>query len=191
MKFRVQQVSMQAGVGTHLDAPAHCIEGGLSVADIPLSQLIAPCIVMDVSKYCDAEYSLSSEDVLHFENQHGRLDAGNIVLVYTGWEKYWNDPERYRNNFRFPSISQECARLLSQRRIAGVGIDTLGVDRPESGYPSHQVLLGSGIFIVENVASILQMPVRGGYVMCLPMKGQGLTEAPVRIIGIRKQEQEN
>ena len=113
VKFRVQQVSMQAGVGTHLDAPAHCIEGGLSVADIPLSQLIAPCIVMDVSRYCDAEYSLSSEEVLHFENQHGRLDAGNILLVYTGWEKYWNDPERYRNNFQFPSISEECARLLS------------------------------------------------------------------------------
>src|SRR3989338_5247591 len=68
-KFRVQKVSMDAGIGTHMDAPAHCIRGGKSIADLSLDQLIAPCVVIDVTQDCDAHYALSVEEVIQFERK--------------------------------------------------------------------------------------------------------------------------
>jgi kynurenine formamidase len=184
VQFRVQRITMDAGIGTHIDAPAHCIPGGATITDLSISQLMGPCVVLDVSKKSHPEYLLSCEDLLQFEKTHGQLQSGDILLIHTGWEKYWNEPEKYRNQLQFPSVSKECAQLLKDRKILGIGIDTLGVDCLKSGYPAHRIFLGAGIFLLENVASILQMPVRGGYLLCLPMKGVGLTEAPARVVGI-------
>ncbi len=185
-KFRVQQMTLHAGVGTHMDAPAHCIPGGAFVGDIPVSQLIGPCVVMDVSSLSHANYLLSVEEILKFEEQQGALKPGDIFLVHTGWGKKWNDPDQYRNGLEFPSISEEAALLLKERKVAAVGIDTLGVDQPSSGYPAHRILLGVGIILIENVANILQMPTRGGVIFCLPLKAVDLTEAPVRLIGLKE-----
>src|SRR5476649_567987 len=105
VKFRVQKISMHAGLGTHMDAPAHCIPKGLSIADIPLKQLVAPCVVIDVSYKMHETYQLTPEDIEKFEDQHGMIEEGMFVIVHTGWEQFWHRPEQYRNNHIFPTIS--------------------------------------------------------------------------------------
>lgn len=176
---------MSAGIGTHIDAPAHCIPGGVAISDLPLSKLIAPCVVLDVSKSSNENYMLPPDEILTFEKRYGKIESNTIVFVYTSWDRYWNDPIKYRNDLKFPTISEESALLLAQRKISALGIDTLGIDLPSSGYPAHRILLGSGVFIIENVASLSQMPTRGGTALCLPLKGEGLTEAPARLIGLK------
>src|SRR5438552_336609 len=74
-KFRVQQLKMHAGVGTHIDAPSHCIPNGKNVEALALEHLIAPCFVIDVSAKTDKNYSVSIQDILEFEKQYGVISV--------------------------------------------------------------------------------------------------------------------
>lgn len=184
VKFKVQQIKMHAGIGTHMDAPAHCIPGGKTVDELPLEQLVASCVVIDISAKAHERYSLSVQDIVDFEAQHGKIQKNTFIIIYTGWDRLWNQPEKYRNNLVFPNISIEATELLLIRRIIGLGIDTLSPDRPEEGYHVHQLLLGNGKYIVENVANAKQLPPTGSHSLALPIKNLGGTEAPIRLIGM-------
>jgi kynurenine formamidase len=184
VKFRVQQIKMHAGIGTHIDAPAHCISGGITVDQLSLQDLIAPCVVIDVSKHASAQYSLSMKEIEEFEQIHGKIEAGSFVIVRTGWDKFWMHPDKYRNNHAFPSISGSSAEFLLQRNIVGVGIDTLSPDRPESGYPVHGAVLGAGKYIVENIANCCDLPPVGSFILSLPIKAKGCTESAIRCIAL-------
>ncbi|HJK86179.1 MAG TPA: hypothetical protein QKA08_00205 [Candidatus Megaira endosymbiont of Nemacystus decipiens] len=71
---------------------------------------------------------------------------------------------------------------------AGIGIDTLSPDVPASGFPVHKTILGADKYIVENIVGLEKMPAIGAYVLTLPIKGLGLTEAPVRMVGLINNE---
>jgi len=184
VKFKVQKIECFSGIGTHIDAPAHCIPHGKSIAEIPLAHLFAPCVVIDVSKIMYARYCVSAEDIHAFEKRYGVIQNDAFVMVYTGWSQYWTNPIRYRNDLVFPSISLEAAELLLQRNIVGLGIDTLSPDCGNSDFPVHQAILGAGKYIIENIAYADQMPAVGGYIIALPLKIEEGTESPVRLIGL-------
>lgn len=184
VQFRTYDIKMQAGMGTHIDAPLHCFAGGKSVEDISLKSLFAPCIVIDVSKKSHERYSLTVEDIHEFESLHGALSPGCFVIMYSGWDTHWDTPEKYRNNLVFPSISKEAAQELIKRQIVGVGVDTLSPDRPEDGYFVHQLVLGAGNFIIENIANASSLPAIGSYILALPMKIKEATEAPMRLVAL-------
>lgn len=184
VKFRVQHVNMHAGIGTHLDSPSHCISGAATVEQIPLDNLIVPLIVIDVHEKMSATYKISVEDILNFENTFGKIQANSFVAFYTGWSQYWNDPKKYLNNYLFPSVSESVANLLLKRDIVGIGIDTLSPDIQDSEFPVHQIILGASKYIVENIANLEKIPQIGSYVIILPIKGAGLTESPVRMVGL-------
>ena len=76
--------------------------------------------------------------------------------------------------------------LLLKRNIAGLGIDTLSPDTPQSGYPVHQALLGEGKYIIENVANAIQLPPIGSFSLALPILTIGGTEAPIRLVAFVK-----
>jgi kynurenine formamidase len=181
--FCVQKLEMYAGIGTHMDAPAHCIPGASTIDVINFDQLIVPCAMIDVSTKADEKYSVTCDDIEAFEAQYGKIVQGTFVIIYTSWDKYWEQPS-YRNNLVFPSVSQQAADLLVARDIVGLGIDTLSPDRPNSGFPVHQIVLGAGKYIIENIANASQLPAKGAYIAALPIKIKGGTEAPVRLIGI-------
>jgi len=184
VKFRNQTLALEAGVGTHMDAPVHCIPGALTIADLALEDLIAPCVVIDVSEKAYETYSLPIEDIESFEIQHGKIEEGSFIIVYTGWARFWADPLAYRNEYRFPSVTREAAELLLSRNIKGLGIDTLSPDRPESGYPVHELLLSAGKYIIENVANANLLPSKGCLSFALPLKIQGATESPIRLVAM-------
>jgi len=175
---------MHEGIGTHMDAPAHCIPRGKCIDELELNDLMTPCCVLDISNHAHGRYSLTLQDIKAFETQHGAIPPGCFIIVYTGWERYWNTPEKYRNDLVFPSVSKDAASALLERHIEGLGIDTLSPDRPEDGFPVHQLVLGAGKFIIENVANATEMPPLGAYSLALPMKIQEGTEAPVRLVGM-------
>jgi kynurenine formamidase len=185
VKFRVQKIKMHAGIGTHIDAPAHCIPGTLTIEDIPLKKLITSCIVIDVSQKANANYSVTCNDIHDFEKKYGEIPKSIFVIIYTGWERFWTQPDKYRNNLIFPSVSKEAAELLLMRDIVGLGIDTLSPDRQEDGFPVHQLLLNAGKYIIENIANCNQLPPIGASIIALPMKIKDGTEAPVRLIGVQ------
>lgn len=170
-EFCTHSISMKAGVGTHMDAPAHCVAGGKTIDAFTLNELIAPCIVIDFSK---------GETIESFEKMHGKILKGSFVLIRTGWDRYWKDPVKYQNNF--PTVSKEAAELLLARDIAGLGVDTLSPDAREGDFPVHKIFLGAGKVLIENVANSDQLPPIGCTLFVLPLKIKAGTEAPIRLI---------
>jgi kynurenine formamidase len=178
--FRVQKMECKAGVGTHIDAPAHCIPGGKTIHEITLQELVLPCAVIKIAD-ADEHFTLLPEHVHTYEEKHREIKEGSFVIVHTGWDRFWNDAKKYRNDLQFPSIGEESAKLLLSRGISGIGIDTLSPDAVGKDFPVHRLLLGAGKIIVENVANAGSLPEAGATIMIMPMKiGQG-TEAPVRL----------
>ncbi len=184
--------------GTHFDSPLHFAEGHESTDQIPVKRLIAPAVVIDVAAACDKnpDYLLSAGDITGWEKEHGRLPDGSIVLVRTGWGKYWPDRRRYLGteergpaaipHLHFPGISPEAARLLARdRKILGVGIDTASIDYGQSkDFQTHRLLYAQNIYGLENVANLDQLPPTGALLIALPMKIKGGTGAPVRIVAV-------
>ena len=181
--------------GTHLDAPIHFAEGGQSTADVPLHRLMGPAAVVDIREQCSANpnYLLTPDDILAHENRHGRLEPGTIVLIHTGYGQYYPDAERYlgssergtAEHLSFPGIGESAARLLVERRVDLVGLDTASLDHgPSRDFIAHRVLSKANIPGVENVANLASLPARGATVIALPMKIKGGTGGPCRVIAI-------
>lgn len=184
VKFRSQQFTTNAGLGTHLDAPSHCFKDAADIDQIPLENLVTLCVVINVSSHSHERYSVSIEDIINFETSHGTIPAHSFVILYTGWSKHWDEPKKYHNNHVFPSLSPEAAQLLVERNIVGVGIDTLSTDRPDNDYPAHGILLQANKYIVENVANAHLLPASGSTIIVAPLKIKGATETPIRLFAL-------
>ncbi len=188
-EFRVQQIKCHAGVGTHMDAPSHRFKGAASINNISLEKLIVQACVIDVTKIATAEYEISVQDVLQYEAKYGVITPNSLVIGYTGWSHLWSDPDAYRNvdekgQMHFPAFSAAAAELLLKRKIAGIAIDTLSPDCLDHSFPVHKLILGAGLYIIENVADCSKLPPKGAYVIALPMNALSATEAPIRMLGL-------
>lgn len=181
--------------GTHLDAPIHFAENQATADTIALERLLGPAAVIDIAARTalDPDALLMPADIEAFEREHGALAPGTVVLIRTGWALRWPDRKSYfgdntpgdASKLHFPGISAEAAQLLVERRVASVGIDTASVDHgPSKDFQAHRILLGAGIPAFENVAEMAQLPPRGAIVIALPMKIEGGSGGPLRIIAI-------
>lgn len=181
--------------GTHLDAPVHFAEGGWTNDQIPLASLVGPAVVIDVTSRVQPDYLLSVDDLTKWEAEHGRVPKGAIVLVRTGWDARYQDRAAYLGTalrgpdavaqLHFPGVSAEAAQwLVDNRTIAALGIDTPSVDYGQSAdFRAHVILYKKNIPGFENVANLATLPPVGGFVVALPMKIEGGSGGPLRIIG--------
>jgi kynurenine formamidase len=182
--------------GTHLDAPIHFGEGHLTVDRVPLERLIAPVVVIDVTAKTktDADYRLTREDVLAFEREHGRIAAGTIVLLRTGWSSRWPDKKTYlgddtpndASKLHFPSFGVEAARLLIQdRRVAAIGADVASIDYgPSQDFMVHRIAAAADVPGIENLTNLNLVPATGAILFALPMKTEGGSGGPVRVVAL-------
>jgi kynurenine formamidase len=182
--------------GTHLDAPFHFAEGKWTTEQIPLANLIGSGVVIDVrgKAEADRDYRLRIDDIRAWEKRHGRIPKGGIVLMYTGWGKYWGDRKRYFGtdepgnvtDLHFPGFSQEAAEfLIKERAVKAVGLDTPSIDYgPSKDFIAHQTLCAANVPIFENVAALDRLPPAGATIFALPMKIKGGSGAPLRIFAL-------
>lgn len=182
--------------GTHLDAPIHFGEKKRSAHEIPLDQLIAPAVVIDVSAKArqNADYRLTRDDVIAFERQHGRIAAGTIVLLRTGWSARWPNRKAYlgddtpndASKLHFPSYGEAAARLLvNERRVAALGADVASIDYgPSTDFIVHRVAAAANVPGFENLTALDQLPPRGAIVIALPMKIENGSGGPLRAVAL-------
>ncbi len=182
--------------GTHLDAPSHFAKDGWAADQIPVSRLVAPGVVLDISKpaAADPDYRLTAADVRAFEKIHGAIPAGAIVLLRSGWGSRWPDRKRYlgddtpgeTSHLHFPSYGKDSAELLvRERRVAALGLDTASIDYgPSKDFIVHQVANGANVAGLENLANLDQVPETGAWIIALPMKIAGGSGGPLRIIAL-------
>lgn len=196
--YESNRISTPEHAGTHLDAPRHFAQGKDGVDTLPLSRLMGPAVVIDISgkAAADRDAQLERADVEAFERNNGRIDPGTIVLVRTGWDTRWPDRLRYLGDTRpgatdklhFPGIAESAANLLISRQVGAVGIDTASVDHgPSKDFKTHRAFADAGLPTFENVARLDQLPVRGAVVLALPMKVAHASGAPLRVVAIMPQ----
>lgn len=182
--FRTQRINASISLGTHMDAPAHVIPGGRTIEKLNLDELVADCMVIDVSDEADENFLIMPPAIEKFEKENEEISPNSLVIFYTGWSKYWKTPEKYHNNFGFPSVHVSTAEMLLKRKVVGVGIDTFSCDTGKSGFPVHRTILGADKYLVENVANAKLLPAAGAKVLVLPIKIKDATEAPIRLIAL-------
>jgi kynurenine formamidase len=178
--------------GTHLDAPFHFPPGATTVDKIPAERLFGPAVVIDVRAQAerDADYQVRRDDVYAWEQRRGRIPAGAIVLARTGWAARWPDTARYRNLdakevMHFPGFSVDAVRLLIERGVAGLGIDTFSVDYGASAdFEVHRLSHGAGLYHLENLADLSALPESGAVLVVAPIKLEGGTGGPARVFAI-------
>ncbi len=184
--------------GTHLDSPVHFAKGKHTVDEIPLDQLIGPAVVVDVTKQCEnnPDYQVSITDLQSWEKTNGKIATGTIVLLRTGFGKFYPDRKKYLGTdergadavpkLHFPGLDPEAARWLTENRsIKAIGLDTASIDRGQSTlFESHRILFDKNIPAFENVANLDQLPAKGFSVIALPMKIKGGSGGPLRIVAI-------
>jgi kynurenine formamidase len=144
--------------GTHIDAPIHFGQGRNTVDQIPVSQLIGPAVLVDITQQCGAnvDYELTVDDLKQWESRHGVIEDGSLVLIRTGWGQHWSNQHRYLGSdtlrdvstLHFPGVSRQAAHfLVTERAIRGMGIDTASIDPGRSrNFPVHQVLSQANVY---------------------------------------------
>jgi len=196
--YEAHRIRLAEHGGTHLDAPIHFLQGGATVEAVSLSRLIGPASVVDVRAACAAnrDYAVGVADLERFEAEHGRLPAGAILLLMTGFSEHWPDRKAYLGTARrgaarvaelpFPGLSPEAARwLVEQREIAAIGLDTASIDPGISkGFEAHRILFAAGVPAFENLTALERLPPTGSTVIALPMKIGGGSGAPLRAIAV-------
>lgn len=178
--------------GTHLDAPAHFPPGKTTVDQIPVKQLFGPAVVIDVRAESakDSDYQLSATRVEEWEKRHSLIPEGAIVLLRTGWASRWPDVQKYRNQdgqgkMHFPGFSADAAKLLIARKVSGLGCDTLSVDYgASSDYAVHHLALGAGLYHLENLADLSELPETGASMVVAPIKLEGGSGGAVRVFAL-------
>ena len=169
----VTRISSTVHIGTHIDAPRHFFRDGGTVEQLPLEVLTGPCYVVQLPDGIDA----ITAEVLDRTEVTSEMKR---VLFGTRNSHLW---ARGESGFQtdFVAITEDGAEWLVGRGIQLVGVDYLSVAPYGDSEPTHKVLLGAGVVVVEglNLASVM----RGFYdLYCLPLKIVGCDGAPARAI---------
>jgi kynurenine formamidase len=184
--------------GTHMDAPVHFAKGMPTIDQIPLNRLMAPGVLVDVREQAagNADYQVAEKDLTAWEGRNGRIPDGCILLLRTGWGRFYPDKKKYLGTDRkgtaavaelhFPGLSPAAAAwIVANRGVSAIGIDTASIDYGQSQmFETHRTLYKEGIFAIENIARMEVLPARGFEIIALPMKIQGGSGAPVRIVAV-------
>lgn len=168
----VSRIELGTHTGTHLDAPSHFMQNGMTIDQIPLDRINGKARVLYIeddviTKDCLSRYSIEEEEIIIFRTSNSNMFEGSKVL-----ESY-------------VTLDYEGAQYLTHKKVKMIGIDYMTIERPkalrEQGKSVHHILLGAGIPILE--ALDLRNVDEGEYkLMCLPLKLSDADGSPVRAV---------
>jgi kynurenine formamidase len=196
--YASNRLEMAEHGGTHIDAPIHFSKGGQTLDQIPIEHLVGAGIRIDVSAQCvrDRDYRVTIQDFEQWEATHGRIQKRAIILIDTGFAKFWPSRQQYLGTelrgqegvraLHFPGVHPEAAAwLVRERQIKAIGIDTASIDYGQStGFETHVALLSRNVPVFENLGDLRDLPVQGFELIALPMKIAGGTGGPLRLIAV-------
>lgn len=188
--YFLRRFSMGEHSATHMNAPNSFYADGKGIDGYQPDDLVRPAVVIDVRARCTPDYEISVQDIQDWESQHGRIEPGCVVLMYTGWQHLWDDPVAFfgqdAQGSHFPGIGEAAIQfLLSQRQVAGVGIDTHGVDPGQSSTfaTNRAVLAGNGI-VLECLTHLDQLPPKGATLVIGVLALEGGSGSPASVMAL-------
>ena len=173
--FAEKRISMFSHTGTHIDAPAHMLEGAPTLDRLDVAHFVGTACVLDVSGRTAIEPS-------QLEAQAALVEGCAFVLFHTGWSRYWGQDQYFAE---FPVLTQEAAHWLTQRGLKGVGFDAISVDPVGSAeFPNHFALFRAGLICIENLTGLAPLIGRRFLFSCLPLKLAEADGSPVRAVAL-------
>jgi arylformamidase len=169
--FSLSHLNMSAHTGTHVDAPAHVIEGGPGIETLAIETLVGPAYVADAT---DVSLHLDAAALAELAIPTG---CERLILKTTN-SHLWDQPAFSAG---FVALTDDGARWLIDRGVRLVGIDYLSISPAENPVPVHEVLLGAGIVILEGL-DLRRVPAGVGTLVCLPLLVPGADGAPARVL---------
>jgi kynurenine formamidase len=182
-------LSMPDHIGTHMDAPLHCREGGASLEQVDIGRLFGEAVVLDLYKG-DVDYGYTAADL---ESAQPQIEAGDIVLIYSGYRDV-TETERIRQTY----LTVEAAHWLVERGVSAVGCEPAGIEHVPDGlfkyrwydkdtpnlpsWPAHQVLLGNDVYIIEGLTNLDRLKGRRVRFAGLPLRIPGASGCPIRAV---------
>ena len=172
--YAMSQYTFVNHTGTHVDAPAHQIAGGASLDDIPLDRLVTDAVTIDLTGHDPGPVGPA--------DLGGALDQvrpGDIVLLRSDNAANWGT-DAYWHGWCYPDAA--ATRALIDRGVSGVGFDGPSADPVDSAdFELHQMWLGAGKLIIENLAGLAELPARCRIVVA-PLKVRGANGGPARVL---------
>jgi len=153
--------------GTHMDFPLHMIKGGDTSDTLDLSKLITKAKVFDLTYIKD---SIKDMDLTHLD-----IEEDDFLLFKTrnSYEDFFN--------FQFVYIHESASIYLAEKKIKGVGVDGLGVERDQAGHPTHKHLMHSNITIIEGLR-LKDIEPKTYMMYALPIKIEHVDALPLSVI---------
>ena len=191
--FAAFELRVAEHTGTHVDAPCHFYADGICVDALAAGRLVAPLVVVSIAERAarDDDALLLPDDIVAWERAHGRIPAGAVVAMHSGWESRVGDAARFLNAdaagvMHHPGVGPEAAALLvHERGVAAVGVDTISLDLGASTtYDAHLAVLGAGLYGLENLANLTRVPPAGATLVVGAPKHQGGTGGPARVLAL-------
>jgi kynurenine formamidase len=174
-----------------MNAPASFHPGGVTIDAYAPEDLVAPTAVIDLcAKALDyPDYTLNRGDVQAWEELNGPVADGAVVLLHTGWQERWSEPNRYfgydaSGGPHFPGFGLDAADyLLSDRGAAGLGIDTHGLEPGVSvGFPVNSLVLRQPRLALENLTNLECLPPTGATIVVGILRLEGGGGSPVSVL---------
>lgn len=160
--------------GTHMDAPYHFFADGVTIDRLPIERFVgAAVLIADPRWTADAEILVE-----HLVPSEELITQTKRVVLRSGWDKHWRKEEYFD---RHPVLPRETAQWIVDRGVVLVGVDFPSVDH--APYPAHQVLLGSGLVIVENLTNLEAIESEVFELITTPLALVGRDGSPVRALG--------
>lgn len=188
--YQLFRVTYDEHSGTHIDAPLHFSEDGMSVDELEPETLVCPLCIIDISARAaeDPNAMLMPEDIEAFVSANGDIPAGALVAMYSGWAEKVGDAS-FRNdadgNFTFPGFSRPATDMLADMGVVGIGVDTLSLDPGNSAdFAVHYGWLPSGRYGIECLANLAALPATGATIFVGAPKHGGGTGGPARVMAV-------
>lgn len=185
--------------GTHADAPSHYFRDGDSSEKLDLSKLLGPAAVVDL-RHLDGQAEDGASPpitVAHleaWEQEHGRFETGEVVLLLTGWSRHYvrgeagraflHEPVVLQSRPAWPAPEADAAIFLHERGVTTIGIDAPSVGSAEEGNEVHRAGLSREMVFVEGLTNLERLPARGASFLFLPLKIEVASGAPGRAIAV-------
>ncbi len=181
--WNANNLSLYSHAGTHMDAPCHFGVEGPSIDEYTIEELMGPAWVVDIPD-CPQKYLIRVADLGNIQE---RIVPNEILLFRTGWSRFVDKPEIYRD--ALPRISQELADWCVKMQVKMVGVEppsVADVHNREELKSVHQTLLGSNIRIVEGLAHLDQIQKERVTFFSLPLKIYQGDGAPCRAFAVEE-----
>ena len=175
--FREKKITMYSHTGTHMDAPAHMINGAKTLDQLPIDHFFGTACIVPVD--AQENYSIGINALKPHQDV---IQHSEFILLNTGWSRFWGS-ERYFH--KYPVLSSKAASWLSNFSLKGIGSDTISPDKiGANDSPIHKLFLRRTIVIIENLTNLDIVPDTHFTFSCFPLKIEQADGSPVRAVAI-------